>query len=212
MPDAHDAAAVPIPPPRPKRRRPLPAAVPQVRTPRGEQVDLPPGHGAQIFPLATAKGFIGGSYSMDSLAFMLWAARRYHDPEHRFVLVVLFALIGLQEVGGHIERTQDQIGTEIGGYSRAHVAWALGVLQADGVLRRVRRGVYQLVPSAALRGGMKPSPEGPRRLSGNARERVEQLDLLRAILQDPDAPPAFKAMAEADALLPEGSRPKRKGK
>ncbi|GLW04751.1 hypothetical protein [Streptomyces lavendulae] len=160
----------------------------------------------------SAKGFIGASYSMDSLAFMLWAARRYHDSEHRFVLVVLFALIGLQEVGGHIERTQDQIGAEIGGYSRAHVAWALGVLQDDGVLRRVRRGVYQLVPSAALRGGMKPMPEGQRRLGGNARERVEQLDLLRDILEDPDAPAAFKAMAEADARLPEGSRPKRKGK
>ncbi|MEV7617084.1 hypothetical protein [Streptomyces sp. NPDC089799] len=175
-------------------------------------MEIPPGHAAQIYPLSTARGFIGGSYSMDSLAFMLWAARRYQAAEHRFVLVVLVALIGLQEVGGHIERTQEQIGDEIGGYSRAHVAWALAVLQDDGVLRRVRRGVYQLVPSGALRGGIKPVPAGQRRLPGSTPERVHQLDLLNEILADPDAPEAFKAMADVDAQLPAGPRPTRKGK
>ncbi|MBT2611420.1 hypothetical protein J7I97_24970 [Streptomyces sp. ISL-87] len=149
---------------------------------------------------------------MDSLAFMLWAARRYQDPEHRFILVVLVALIGLQEVGGHIERTQEQIGDEIGGYSRTHISWALAVLQDDGVVRRVRRGVYQLVPSGALRGGIKPLPEGQRRLPGSTPERVQQLDLLQEILADPKAPEAFKAMAEVDATLPAGPRQKRKGK
>ncbi|MFJ3840592.1 hypothetical protein ACIPY6_34500 [Streptomyces sp. NPDC090054] len=148
---------------------------------------------------------------MDSLQFMLWAARRYGAPAHRFVLVVLVALIGLQEVGGHIEKTQDEIGAEVGGYSRAHISWALSILQDDGVLRRVRRGVYQLQPAAALRGGVRPTPPGQRKVRG-AGERVEQLDLLRDILNDDDAPEAFRAMAQVGAELPTGPGPGRKGK
>ncbi|MCY0953065.1 hypothetical protein [Streptomyces sp. H27-S2] len=214
---AANEPAVPIPPPRPaKRRRPLPAAPatpPRSRSDRGQNLDLPAGYGAHLYPLATSSGFIGHSYSMDSLAFMLWAVRRYGDAEDRFVLAVLVAMIGLQEVGGHIEQTQEQIGQTIGsGYSRSHVAWALGVLLDDGVLRRVRRGVYQIVPSAALRGGVRPSAEGKRKVPGSMPERVHQLDLLKDILEDPKAPDAFKAMAQVDAKLPEGPRQTRKGK
>ncbi|MCY0923439.1 MULTISPECIES: hypothetical protein [unclassified Streptomyces] len=178
-----------------------------IAQPRGQQVEVPPGHGAQIYPLATSTGFIGGAYSMDSLQFMLWAARRYADPEERFVAVILLALIGFQEVGGHITKTQDEIGKHVG-YSRAHVAWAQSLLTDDGVLRRVRRGVYQLVPSAALRGGVRTPPAGKRKVPGDKPERVHQLDLLKEILEDPEAPDAFKQMAQADATLPEGPREK----
>lgn len=211
---AANEPVVPIPPPRPaKRRRPLPTAPAPTRSERGQNLDLPPGYGAHLYPLATSNGFIGHSYSMDSLTFMLWAVRRYGDAEDRFVLAVLVAMIGLQEVGGHIEQTQEQIGQTIGsGYSRSHVAWALGVLLEDGVLRRVRRGVYQIVPSAALRGGVRPPAEGKRKVPGSAPERVHQLDLLKEILEDPQAPDAFKAMAQVDAKLPEGPRQTRKGK
>ncbi|MFF4323811.1 hypothetical protein [Streptomyces sp. NPDC001568] len=150
---------------------------------------------------------------MDSLAFMRWASQRYVDPGLRFVLNVLVACIGLQEVGGMIEKTQQEIGEELGGYSRSHISWALRVLVEDGALRRVRRGVYQLAPSAALRGGMRPLEQGKSGAAGKVKgERVDQLDLLKQILEDPDAPAAFKSMAQADAQLPEGPRPGTKGK
>ncbi|MFD8887565.1 replication/maintenance protein RepL [Streptomyces erythrochromogenes] len=141
---------------------------------------------------------------MDSTAFLLWAAQRYAAPDERFVAVLLLALIGSQEIGGHITRTQQELGQHLG-YSRAHVAWAMALLMDDGVLRRVRRGVYQLVPSAVLRGGVRPSDPGtPRGLA--RRERVHQLDLLKEILDDAAAPEAFRAMAHVDAHLPNGPR------
>ncbi|MCX4721971.1 replication/maintenance protein RepL [Streptomyces virginiae] len=155
--------------------------------------------------MATSTAFIGGAYSMDSTAFLLWAAQRYAAPDERFVAVVLLALIGSQEIGGHITRTQQELGQHLG-YSRAHVAWAMALLMEDGVLRRVRRGVYQLVPSAVLRGGVRPSDSAtPRELARRA-ARVHQLDLLKEILDDEDAPEAFRAMAQVDARLPDGPR------
>ncbi|MFF1561017.1 replication/maintenance protein RepL [Streptomyces sp. NPDC058279] len=124
--------------------------------------------------------------------------------------IVLLALIGFQEVGGHITKTQEEIGKQVG-YSRAHVAWAQTLLMEDGVLRRVRKGVYQLVPSAVLRGGVRTPEQGKRKVPGKP-ERVHQLDLLKEILEDPNAPEAFKAMAQVDAQLPAGPRQtKRKG-
>lgn len=135
---------------------------------------------------------------MDSLDFMLWAALRYDDD--RFVFVVLLTLIGSQDPGGQITKTQEQIGAQLG-YSRGHIARVLRVLEDDGVLRRIQRGVYQLNPAASLRGGLLPEPKGK---SGTRRprpERVEQLDLLRQILEDPDAPEAFRAMAAPGAEL-----------
>ncbi|MFD3938231.1 replication/maintenance protein RepL [Streptomyces sp. NPDC058611] len=202
--------AVPLPPPR-RRRRPLPTPSISSRPAPGQQLDVPPGHGAHIYPLATSNGFIGGSYSMDSQRFMLWASRRYAAPDERFVAIVLLALIGFQEVGGHIVKTQAEIGEHVG-YSRAHIAWALALLTEDGVLRRVKKGVYQLVPSAALRGGMRAQEAGKRKVPASRPERVHQLDLLKAIMDDPDAPEAFKAMAQVDAKLPEGPRQTKKGK
>ncbi|RPE26998.1 hypothetical protein EDD38_7635 [Kitasatospora cineracea] len=53
-----------------------------------------PGHAAQVFALPGSTGFIGEAFSMDSPEFMRWAARRYDSD--RFVLVVLFALMGSQ--------------------------------------------------------------------------------------------------------------------
>lgn len=61
-----------------------------------------------------------------------------------------------------------------------------------------------LNPAASLRGGLRQPESGKRGGSGKA-GRVEQLDLLRAILDDPDAPKAFKDMASPGKRL-EGSQ------
>ncbi|GAA3233292.1 hypothetical protein GCM10010260_81710 [Streptomyces filipinensis] len=197
--------AFPLPGKPTRRRRPLPTTdlpVPDIAPRASQQIDVPAGHGAYVYPLATSTAFIGGSYSMDSLTFMLWASKHYAASEDRFILVVLVALIGSQDIGGHITKKQEEIAEHLG-YSRRHVGGAQRRLMADGVLRRVRRGVYQLVPSAVLRGGTRKVP-------GARTERVQQLDLLREILQDPDAPAAFKAMANGE--LPEDPHDGEKGR
>ncbi len=139
---------------------------------------------------------------MDSLEFMRWAAVRYDDD--RFVLVVLLTLMGSQEPGGLIEATQGDVATALG-YSRPHIGRVFQVLEADGALRRVQRGLYQLNPAASLRGGLRKPREprkGEKRSSNVGRsDRVEQLDLLRAIMEDPEAPAAFREMAAPGARL-----------
>ena len=189
-------------PSRTRRRRPLPAPSAYRGTPPpANKVELPPGHGAQIFPLPTATGFVGGEFSMDSLEFLRWAALRYDSD--RFVLVVLMTLIGSQEPGGLIEATQEQV-AEYLGYTRSYIVRVFNVLVDDGVLKKVRRGVYALNPAAALRGGFrKPTntPTGKKATAKAKGERVEQLDLLRTILEDPDAPEAWREMAMPGAKL-----------
>jgi len=196
-----DGSAAPeLPKPsRGRRRRPKPPPTAYGRG-AGTSVDLPPGHGAQVFPLPTSTGFIGEAFSMDSLEFMRWAAKRYDGD--RFVLVVLFTLMGSQEPGGLIEATHEDV-AKVLGYSRPHISRVFHVLEHDGALRKVRRGQYQLNPAASLRGGLRQPESGKRGGSGKA-ERVEQLDLLRAILNDPDAPEAFKDMASAGKRLEGG--------
>ncbi|MFJ9777173.1 helix-turn-helix domain-containing protein [Kitasatospora sp. NPDC101157] len=197
--DGSSAARLPgSKPARTRRRRPMPPPTSYSRIPSSTTVELPPGHAAQVFPLPSSTGFIGEAFSMDSLEFMRWAARRYDSD--RFVLVVLFTLMGSQEPGGLIEANHGDVADFLG-YSRPHVSRVFHVLEADGALQRVRNGLYQLNPAASLRGGVKKPQKGRKGASTGKGERVEQLDLLHALLEDPDAPEAFKAMAQPGATL-----------
>ncbi|MFH9959062.1 helix-turn-helix domain-containing protein [Streptomyces roseolus] len=186
-----------------RRRRPKPPPTAYGRTP-STTVDLPPGHIAQLIPIGSSTGFIGDAFSMDSLEFMRWAAVRY--DEDRFVLVVLLTLMGSQKPGGLIETTHEDVAKALG-YSRPHISRVFNVLEADGALRKVKRGLYQLNPAASLRGGFYEPRKGEKRSKTGMGDRVEQLDLLREIMEDPNAPEAFRAMAAPGAKLevPTGS-------
>ncbi|MER6692899.1 helix-turn-helix domain-containing protein [Streptomyces minutiscleroticus] len=202
-PDGNAARRLPDAPRR--RRRPKPPPTSYGGRSSGSTIDLPAGHAAQVYPLPSATGFVGQAFSMDSLEFMRWAAVRYDSD--RFILVVLLTLMGSQAPGGIIEATHDDIAQHLG-YSRSHISRAFNVLEADGALRRVQRGVYQLNPAASLRGGLRePRKDEKRTKAAGAGpgERVEQLDLLRQILSDPSAPEAFRAMASPGAKLEAGS-------
>lgn len=111
--DGSSARKLPVPSPgrRPQPKRPKPPPTAYTRA-VGPTIDLPPGHGAQVFPLTSKSGFIGESFSMDSLEFMRWAAVRYDDD--RFVLVVLVTLMGSQQPGGLIETTHDDVAQHLG--------------------------------------------------------------------------------------------------
>ncbi|MGW2588453.1 helix-turn-helix domain-containing protein [Streptomyces virginiae] len=195
-----DGSAAPELPGAPSRRRRRPKPPPTAyNRSSGSTLDLPAGHGAQVFPLASSTGFIGEAFAMDSLEFMRWAAIRYDDD--RFVLVVLFTLMGSQKPGGLIEGTHEDVAQELG-YSRPHITRVFNVLEADGALRKVQRGLYQLNPAATLRGGLREPRKGEKKRSkAGTGDRVEQLDLLREIMEDPDAPEAFRAMAAPGAKL-----------
>jgi hypothetical protein len=179
-----------------RRRRPKPPPTAYNRVP-GSTIELPAGHGAQVFPLPTSSGFVGEAFSMDSLEFMRWAALRYDGD--RFILVVLLTLMGSQEPGGQIQATHGDVAQHLG-YSRPHISRAFHVLEGDGALRRVRRGLYQLNPAASLRGGLRAPEKGKKAGQGKG-ERVEQLDLLRSALEDPAVPEAFRALAMPGARL-----------
>jgi hypothetical protein len=203
------AARLPEPHPRPsRRRRPKPPPTSYNRIAGSTTIELPPNHSAQVFPLPTSTGFVGQDFSMDSLEFMRWAAVRY-DPD-RFVLVVLLTLMGCQEPGGRVETTHDDIAKHLG-YSRPHISRAFRVLETDGALRSLRRGLYQLNPAASLRGGLQKAQKGKRATPAGKGGRVEQLDLLREVLEDPKAPEAFRAMAQPGAML-EPRKPTTEGK
>ncbi|MET8481811.1 helix-turn-helix domain-containing protein [Streptomyces clavifer] len=147
---------------------------------------------------------------MDSLEFMRWAAVKY--DEDRFILVVLFTLMGSQKPGGLIEATHEDVAQHLG-YSRPHISRAFNVLEADGALRRLQRGLYQLNPAASLRGGLREPRKGEKkRARAGVSDRVEQLDLLREIMEDPDAPEAFRAMADPGARLETRKGPDGEGK
>lgn len=193
-----DGSAAPQQPePFRRRRRPKPPPTAYSHPP-GSTLELPPGHAAQVFPLPTSTGFVGEAFSMDSLEFMRWAALRYDSD--RFILVVLLTLMGCQEPGGLIEATHGDVARHLE-YSRSHISRAFHVLESDGALRRVRRGLYQLNPAASLRGGMRAPEKGKRGQQAGKAERVDQLDLLRHVLDDPDVPEVFRAMALPGARL-----------
>ncbi|MFD7685603.1 helix-turn-helix domain-containing protein [Streptomyces sp. NPDC059781] len=195
-----DGSAAPKLPGAPSRRRRRPKPPPTAYNgSSGSTIELPVGHAAQVFPLGSSTGFIGEAFSMDSLEFMRWAAVHYDGD--RFVLVVLFHLMGSQKPGGLIEAKHEDVAEALG-YSRPHISRAFNVLEADGVLRRLQRGLYQLNPAASLRGGLRePQKGGRKRSKTGTGDRVEQLDLLREIMEDPDAPEAFRAMAAPGAKL-----------
>lgn len=180
----------------PSRRRrrqapPLPFAPPP------DTVRLPPGHRAEVYALPTSTGFVGSTFSMDSSEFMRFAAKQYKNE--RVTMAVLLYLIGCQEVGGEIHATQAEIAHEIP-LARSSVNSAYGILEEDGVLRKLKRGRYQLNPALILRGG-RPKSAGKSSSKKSREEPVGQLDLLRDILQDPNAPEAFKAMANPGTRL-----------
>lgn len=195
-----DGSAAPKLPDVPSRRRRRPKPPPTAYNRSvGSTLELPAGHAAQVFPVGSSTGFIGEAFSMDSLEFMRWAAVRYDGD--RFVLVVLFHLMGSQKPGGLIEATHEDVSADLG-YSRPHISRVFNVLEADGALRKVQRGVYQLNPAASLRGGLREPRKGEKkRAKAGMGDRVEQLDLLREIMEDPDAPDAFRAMAAPGAKL-----------
>jgi len=72
------------------------------------------------------------------------------------------------------------------------------------------RAAVQLNRRVAARRPAQPE-RGKRGGTGKA-ERVEQLDLLRAILDDPDAPEAFKDMAGAGKAAGDRSRGRHRGR
>lgn len=195
-----DGSAAPKLPGAPSRRRRRPKPPPTAyNRSSGSTVELPVGHAAQVFPVGSSTGFIGEAFSMDSLEFMRWAALRYDDD--RFVLVVLLTLMGSQKPGGLIEARHEDVASALG-YSRPHIGRVFKVLVADGALRKVQRGLYQLNPAASLRGGLREPRKGEKKSSKvGTSDRVEQLDLLHEIMQDPDAPDAFRAMAAPGAKL-----------
>ncbi|WP_411078376.1 hypothetical protein [Streptomyces sp. cmx-10-25] len=195
-----DGSAAPKLPGTPSRRRRRPKPPPTAYNRAvGSTIDLPAGHAAQVFPIGSSTGFIGEAFSMDSLEFMRWAALRY--DKDRFILVVLLTLMGSQKPGGLIEATHEDVAKELK-YSRPHVGRAFNVLEADGALRKLQRGLYQLNPAASLRGGLREPRQGEKKRSkAGMGDRVEQLDLLREIMEDPDAPEAFRAMAAPGARL-----------
>lgn len=207
-PDGSAAPRLPDAPSR-RKRRPKPPPTAYSRS-SGSTIELPVGHAAQVFPVGSSTGFVGEAFSMDSLEFMRWAAVKY--DEDRFILVVLFTLMGSQKPGGLIEATHEDVAQHLG-YSRPHISRAFNVLEADGALRRLQRGLYQLNPAASLRGGLREPRKGEKkRARAGVSDRVEQLDLLREIMEDPDAPEAFRAMADPGARLETRKGPDGEGK
>ncbi|WP_371631769.1 helix-turn-helix domain-containing protein (plasmid) [Streptomyces sp. NBC_00341] len=147
---------------------------------------------------------------MDSLEFMRWAAVRYDGD--RFVLVVLFHLMGSQKPGGLIEATHEDVSADLG-YSRPHISRVFNVLAADGALRKVQRGRLPAQPGRSLRGGLREPRKGEKkRAKAGMGDRVEQLDLLREVMEDPDAPDAFRAMAAPGVKLEARKAPNGEGK
>ncbi|MDT0612653.1 helix-turn-helix domain-containing protein [Streptomyces lancefieldiae] len=206
-----DGSAAPQLPAAPSRRRRRPKVPPTAyNRSSGSTIELPANHAAQVFPVGSSTGFIGEAFSMDSLEFMRWAAVRYDDD--RFILVLLFTLMGSQKPGGLIKVTHEDVAEALG-YSRSHISRAFNVLEADGALRKLQRGIYQLNPAASLRGGLRePNKDEKKGSKAGTGDRVEQLDLLREIMEDPDAPEAFRALAAPGAKLEVRKEPDGKGK
>jgi hypothetical protein len=143
---------------------------------------------------------------MDSLEFLKWMAVFFHD-DIAALRVVLY-LMGSQEPGGTIRATQVQIAQGLQ-LNRVHVNRAMGRVYALGLVRMVDRGLYQLNPQASLRGGTieveepgRPSHRKP------ATRKVDQLELIADLDEDPSVPTEFKQL-----LLPgrESKQPKAEG-
>ncbi|WNZ14876.1 helix-turn-helix domain-containing protein [Streptomyces sp. 11x1] len=151
-------------------------------------------------------GFIGGGFSMDSLEFLKWMAVYFHDDIA--ALRVLLFLMGTQEPGGTIRATQREIASGLQ-LNRVHVNRAMGRVYALGLVHMVDRGVYQLNPQASLRGGTIEVEEAGRPAHRKpATRRVDQLELIADLDEDPTIPTEFKQL-----MLPgrEPRQPKAEG-
>ncbi|WP_225636716.1 helix-turn-helix domain-containing protein [Streptomyces solaniscabiei] len=155
-------------------------------------VNLPEGHRAIVERNPTSVGFLGGAFSMDSLEFLRWMAVYFHDDIA--CLRSLLYLMGSQEPGGTIRATQKEIAQDLQ-LNRVHVNRAIGRLFALGLVHMVQRGLYQLNPQVALRGGTIEVDEPGRSPTRKpATRRVDQLDLLEELAEDPAVPEEFKQL------------------
>ena len=65
---------------------------------------------------------------------------------------MLFHLTGSQKPGGLIEGKHEDVALALG-CGRPHISDVFNVLEADGALRRLQRGLCRLSPAASLRAG-----------------------------------------------------------
>ncbi|MGW6203722.1 helix-turn-helix domain-containing protein [Streptomyces sp. NPDC055089] len=181
--------------PKPRRNTPSPSpfrrrAVP--RTKPATVVKLPEGHRAIVEKNPTSVGFLGGAFSMDSLEFLKWMAIYFHDDIA--CLRSLLYLMGSQEPGGTIRATQKQIAHELK-LNRVHVNQAIGRLYGLGLVHMVQRGLYQLNPQVVLRGGTIEVDEPGRSSTRKpATRRVDQLELIEELAEDPAVPEEFRQL------------------
>ncbi|MER7937830.1 MULTISPECIES: helix-turn-helix domain-containing protein [unclassified Streptomyces] len=156
-------------------------------------VSLPDGHRATIEKNPTSTGFVGGGFSMDSLEFLVWLAVNF--PKDIACLRVVLYLMGTQEPGGRIRATQRQVAEALN-LHRVHVNQAMGRLTKEHIVHMVERGVYQLNPQASLRGGtIKVEEPGRPANRTPVTKRVDQLDLIAELAEDPRVPEAFTQLA-----------------
>jgi hypothetical protein len=155
-------------------------------------VKLPEGHRAIVERSPSSAGFLGGAFSMDSLEFLKWMSVFFHDDVA--CLRVFLFLMGSQQPGGTISATQQTIADELR-LHRVHVNRALQRLYALGLVHMVSRGLYQLNPQVVLRGGTMEVEEPGRHNRKPATRKVEQLDLIAELEDDPRVSPEFKQLS-----------------
>ncbi|WP_042435573.1 helix-turn-helix domain-containing protein [Streptacidiphilus anmyonensis] len=203
-PDKGSAA----PPGRRRRVAPSPYDAPGALHTGHEVIELPPGATAFVDMPPASGEFIGGLFSMDSLAFLRWSCRYFR---HDLVgLLILVYLIGSQEVGGTIKLTQQQLADELE-VSRQHVNRFMVKLGELGVVWRQQRGVYRLNPAAALRGGTVAVEPVPGFRTPRKGLRVDQRALMEELRQMGDVPESFIQLMLPEPDLPEPplARPRR---
>ncbi|MFC8175767.1 hypothetical protein [Streptomyces sp. NPDC057325] len=179
--------------------------------PRANTVELPPGHRAEITQERVSAQFLGKYFAQDSLDFLMWLAQYYWN-DLTGLRVVLY-LMGSQEVGGIVKRTQRKIATDLK-LSDEAVSRAMTKARKMGLVHTVSRGRHQLQPTVTLRGGYV-TVDTPVRGAAAKRTtvRIEQLSLLNELLLDDQVPEAFREMAMPDATLPPPSpRPSKEPK
>ncbi|MFF9192699.1 helix-turn-helix domain-containing protein [Streptomyces rochei] len=129
---------------------------------------------------------------MDSLDFLKWMAIYFHDDNA--ALRVLLYLMGTQEPGGTIKATQREIAGALK-LNRVHVNRAMGRVYALGLVHMVDRGLYQLNPQASLRGGsIEVAEPGRPPHRKPATRKVDQLELIADLDEDPTVPSEFKQL------------------
>ncbi len=181
-------------PARPNAPAPSPYRRPRtVRARPAPVVQLPDGHRAIVERNPTSTGFLGGNFSMDSLDFLKWMAVYFHDDIA--CLRVALYLMGTQEPGGKIKATQVQLASALK-LNRVHVNRAMRRLYDLKLVHMVDRGLYQLNPQLALRGGTIEVEEPGRPAHRKpAVKKVDQLELIAELAEDPTVPAAFTQLS-----------------